>query len=75
MFLNEIKPGEKVFIKNYEENFENINFLFSLGILPGDQLEVLSIAPFSGPIAIKHGESNFFAIRPEEAHYIEVSYE
>jgi Fe2+ transport system protein FeoA len=69
------KRGDKIRISKYNENFENINFLLSLGVLPGDELEVLSIAPFHGPIALKHGESNFFALRAEEAKFIEISYE
>ena len=46
--------------------------LISLGILPGDPIDVISCAPFGGPQVIGHGEAQSFAIRKEASQFVEV---
>jgi Fe2+ transport system protein FeoA len=68
--LADIEVGTKVEVVSYEgEGLYEFKFI-SLGILPGDQVIVQSKSLFGGPIAIKHGEWNFFALRKEYANKI-----
>ena len=68
--LADIEVGTKVEVVSYEgQNLYEFKFI-SLGILPGDQVIVQSKSLFGGPMAIKHGEWNFFALRKEYAKKI-----
>ena len=72
MKLLDIKPGQKAVLKDFSSN-QSVHFkLLSLGVLPGDEVEVMGKAPFGGPISIKHGNQTFFALRRNEAKLIEV---
>lgn len=72
LFLSQVQIGEKVKIKLIRANLESRSTLAGLGILPGDDIEVVSKSIFGSPISFKHGESNFFALRKNEAAMIEV---
>lgn len=65
--LADVKPGVAVEIIGYDGDGDgdgDYEFKFiSLGILPGDKVTVQSRSFFGGPISIKHGEFNFFALR------------
>jgi Fe2+ transport system protein FeoA len=68
--LAEVEVGTKVEIIGYEgDNLYEFKFI-SLGILPGDHIIVQSKSLFGGPIGIKHGEFNFFALRKNYANKI-----
>ena len=68
--LADIEIGTKVEIVSYEgEGLYEFKFI-SLGILPGDHVVIQSKSLFGGPIAIKHGDWNFFALRKEYANKI-----
>lgn len=68
--LADIEVGTKVEIVSYlGEGLYEFKFI-SLGILPGDQVIVQSKSLFGGPIAIKHGDWNFFALRKKYASKI-----
>ena len=68
--LSEIKVGTKVIVSSYEGELSYQFKFISLGILPGDQIIVKSRSLFGGPISIKHGEYNFFALRKNYADKI-----
>lgn len=70
--LSQIEIGKKVKIKSINSNLESRSTLAGLGILPGDQLEVISKSIFGSPIYLKHGENNFFALRKNEASMVVV---
>ncbi len=70
--LDKVKIGETVKIIRINEGFHNHSTVIGIGIMPGDTLEVTSKALLGSPITIKHGESNFLAIRKFEASFIEV---
>ena len=72
MTLADAKVGQIVRLSNFKEQSSLTLKLLSLGLLPGDSLVVTSKAPFGGPLAIKHGSSQFFAIRRNEASQINV---
>lgn len=70
--LSEAKIGEKVRITSFNINLETKGTLISMGIIPGDELEVVSKSPFGSPISFKHGLNNFFALRKNQAELIGV---
>ena len=70
--LSEVKIGEKVKIVNFKKNMETKSILISMGVLIGDELEVMSKSPFGSPISFKHGDNNFFALRSNQTNLIEV---
>lgn len=68
--LSDVLVGMEVEVIGYEgETAYEFKFI-SLGILPGDKIIVQSKSLFGGPLAIKHGESNFFALRKNYAEKI-----
>ncbi len=73
MTLADVKTGQRATLGNFKEIPSLSTKLLSLGLLPGDEITVTARAPFGGPIAIKFGNQNFFAIRKDEARKIEVT--
>ncbi|MFN8672537.1 MAG: FeoA family protein [Candidatus Sericytochromatia bacterium] len=71
-FLSEAKIDEKVKIVSFHDDLETKSILIGMGILTGDELEILNKSLFGSSIYFKHGESNFFALRKNEASLIEV---
>ncbi len=70
MTLADVPVGTRVEVVGYEgESLYEFKFI-SLGILPGDFVEVKSKSLFGGPIALKHGEFNFLALRKDYAKKI-----
>lgn len=68
--LNLLKKSQKGIIKSM--NIENVPLkLVEMGCLPGNELEVLQIAPLTDPIYLKVNDS-FISIRKELAKEIEV---
>lgn len=70
--LSDLKPGTKAILKNFGKDPAVRFKLISLGLLPGDEIKVVSAAPFGGPQVIGHGEDLTFAIRKEASKNIEV---
>ncbi|ATH06626.1 ferrous iron transport protein A [Halobacteriovorax marinus] len=68
--MSRLKIGEKAIIDSFPENSEESLRLLSLGILPGDEIEVTSKALFFGPLSLKHCNDTFFAIRRSHASKI-----
>lgn len=71
--LSNLKKGQKGIIINWNSDMEYKSILLSMGILPGDEIEVVNKSLFGSPIYFKHGESTFFALRKSQADLIEVS--
>ena len=78
--LSHIKVGQKVTItalgqegESAEEQY-TARRLMSLGLLPGDEVEVTGKALFGGPISLKHQGQTFLALRRSHADNIMVSY-
>jgi len=68
--LNEIKVGQMATIHDFPENSIEGLRLLSLGILPGDQIQVTGKALLSGPISLKHSNNTYFALRKTHARKI-----
>lgn len=64
--LPDIKQGLKVKIKKIELPKDLRDKLYELGLVPGQEIEVLQDAPLGGPIKIRVG-SYCLALRRKEA--------
>ena len=69
--LDRIMIGKKVIIHKIINQYPEENLLFH-GILPGDQLEITAISSLGGPIAIRHRNNHFVALRKDHANFIQV---
>lgn len=72
MTITDLKSGQKATLVNLGTDTTIHLKLLSLGLLPGDEITVLNKVPFRGPLSIKHGHKNYFALRYKEASHIEV---
>jgi ferrous iron transport protein A len=68
--LNLLKKGEKAIIKEFDVDAVPLKLL-EMGCLPGNQVELLQIAPFGDPLYLNINGSHV-AIRIETAKEIEV---
>jgi ferrous iron transport protein A len=68
--LNSLKKGEKAIIKDFDIDIIPLKLL-EMGCLPGNQVELLQIAPFGDPLYLNVNGSHL-AIRIETACEIEV---
>ena len=67
MRLSNVKKGDQVTIVEIDADLQTQQELFSLGILPGDTLQVISSGFLGGPLALRHEQNTFFALRREYA--------
>lgn len=66
-----LKIGEKAIINHVDLDKIPMKLL-EMGCLPGNELEVIQIAPFGDPIYLNVNNGSHLAIRMETAHEIEV---
>jgi ferrous iron transport protein A len=66
-----LKIGQKAIITNIDVDKIPLKLL-EMGCLPGNELEVIQIAPFGDPIYLNVNNGSHLAIRLETAHEIEV---
>ena len=71
--LDEIEVGQQGTIVEMPKNSSHSMKLLSLGILPGDSIEVTGRALFGGPISLRHSNNTFFALRRSHASQILIS--
>ncbi len=72
MSLDQLEIGQAAIIKDLPADSPHFLKLLSLGILPGDQVEITGKAFLGGPITIKHSNNTFFALRKNHAKEIQV---
>jgi Fe2+ transport system protein FeoA len=70
--LNKLRKGTKAKITCLGLDKTTINQLTSLGILIGDEIEVISKAILGGPISCRHQTNTFFSLRRSYAKNITV---
>ncbi len=70
MTIAHLKRGERAIIKEFSTDIIPIKLL-EMGCLPGNEVELLQIAPFRDPLYLNINGS-FLAIRRETALQIEV---
>lgn len=68
--ISSLKKGEKGIIKDFDIDFIPLKLL-EMGCLPGNEVEMLQIAPFGDPLYLNINGSHL-AIRIETAAQIEV---
>lgn len=70
--LAEVEPGERVVIRQVSDwDNAQLNYLQSLGLVPGVEIEILDRAPFDGPLTVKLG-SKVFALAQDIAQTVGV---
>jgi len=69
--LSELHPRQKAIIKSIGDIGELKNRLMELGVLCGEPVQVVRIAPLGDPIEIRIGDE-YLALRDEDAQRIEV---
>ncbi len=72
--LAQVPSGRVVTIKNLGNNLDVKLCLSELGIFPGDKLEILSRSLGKG-LCLKHQDHYCFALRHNQAAFIEVECE
>lgn len=65
--LTNLKPGLRAKIKQLILPKDIRDKLYELGLIPGQEIEILQDAPLGGPIKIKIGNEYCLAIRRREA--------
>lgn len=70
MTIAHLKRGERAIIKEFSTDIIPIKLL-EMGCLPGNEVELLQIAPFKDPLYLNINGS-FLAIRRETALQIEI---
>ncbi|OQX50382.1 MAG: iron transporter FeoA [Epsilonproteobacteria bacterium 4484_20] len=71
MKLSELHPKQKAIIRSIGDIGELRNRLMELGVLCGEPVQVVRIAPLGDPIEIRIGDEHL-ALRKEDAQKIEV---
>ncbi len=66
--LSEFKINEKGILKSIKD-VSIANRLFSMGVLPNNEIELLRIAPFGDTLYI-NVDGIFYAVRKSEAKYM-----
>ncbi|MCX7738209.1 MAG: ferrous iron transport protein A [Hydrogenothermaceae bacterium] len=72
--ITEIEKGLRVSIKRIELPQELRDKLYELGLIPGQEIEILQDAPLGGPVKIRVG-NYCLALRKREAQGIVVEVE
>ena len=68
--LADFKVGDVLEVIQFEGESQYEFKFISLGILPGDKLEIQSKSVLGGPISVKHEGAIFFALRLDYAKKI-----
>lgn len=71
MKLSEVHPKQKAIIKSIGDIGELKDRLMELGVLCGEPVQVVRIAPLGDPVEIRIGDEHL-ALRKEDAEKIEV---
>ncbi|WP_144391893.1 FeoA family protein [Pleionea sediminis] len=73
MTLKDLKPGQKGIVENLcDANPSLMSRVMALGIVPGEELEVLRKAPLGDPMQVKAGGS-YISIRRADCSIIDVA--
>ncbi|MEE4245788.1 MAG: FeoA family protein [Kangiellaceae bacterium] len=70
--IKELQPGQKAVIRGFTSDDPSMaSRMMALGIIPGEQIEMLRSAPFGDPMQIKAG-STFISIRKVDSDFIDI---
>lgn len=73
MRLSDIPLNKEVIIKNIKQNNTTLNRLMEMGIIPGEKIKIIQVAPLGDPMEILIMGYKL-CIRKKEASFIEVEY-
>ncbi|MCX7983024.1 MAG: ferrous iron transport protein A [Syntrophales bacterium] len=71
MILSKMKPGQSAFIISIEGRSKAKRRLMDMGIMPGEIIRLVNVAPFNNPLGVMIRRSRFI-LRLEEADNIQV---
>lgn len=70
MTLNDLNPGQKGLVTEVtSENGAFISRVMALGIVPGEEIELLRRAPLGDPLQIKAG-ATYISVRKADSKFI-----
>jgi len=53
--LSTLDPGHEATVRRVPDDPALLRYLGSLGLLPGEAVEVVAVAPFDGPVTVAAG--------------------
>lgn len=72
MTLNELKPNQSATISSINHpDVALVSRILALGIIPGEVLKVLNVAPMGCPLQVQVGDT-FVSIRRHDAAFIQL---
>ncbi|PLV58669.1 ferrous iron transport protein A [Thermotoga sp. KOL6] len=71
MRLSDLVPGLRAKIKNLDFHGDTHEKLVGMGFVPGEEVEIVQVAPFGDPIVCRVGQRNI-TLRKRDAENIEV---
>ncbi|CCQ10087.1 hypothetical protein PALB_9520 [Pseudoalteromonas luteoviolacea B = ATCC 29581] len=75
MTLNELKANDVAYIKQIlHPDLALVSRILALGLIPGELIQVLNVAPMGCPLQVKVG-GTFVSVRRSDATFIELSEE
>lgn len=73
MTLSDLKPGQKGLVTDMKStNLALISRVMALGIVPGEEIELLRHAPLGDPLQIKAG-ATYISVRKADSGFINIT--
>ncbi len=73
MTLSDLKPGQKGLVTDLKStNLALISRVMALGIVPGEEIELLRHAPLGDPLQIKAG-ATYISVRKVDSGFINIT--
>jgi ferrous iron transport protein A len=69
--LSDLRPGQRGQVLSLQGDAALVQRLMELGVLEGDEVEVIALAPFGDPIEIRLG-ATCLSLRRQEATGIDI---
>lgn len=68
--LDQLKPGQRARIETVQGSDVVVQRLLEMGLLEGDEIEVITLAPMGDPMEIRRGDTRLSLRRIDAAHLI-----
>lgn len=65
--LDQLRPGQRGRIRTLAGNDALVQRLMEMGLIEGEEIEVIALAPLGGPLEIRLGDSRLSLRRGEAA--------
>lgn len=70
--LSKVKKGSRVKVTNFEPNLPTKSTIIGIGLLPGDEISLVSESFLGSPLTIRLNDGETVAMRVQEASLINV---